>query len=163
MTDTKRSADDPVSDSVATPVQKVVVVDGSLDMLGGLEMMLHARRYQMLFAQSSDLAYSQIKKVRPNLVVLCGGIEELDGSQLLTMLKLDPDTRGIPMLSYTPDRKDRDGSQLLTMLKLDPDTRGIPLLSYGPDRREPDPDADLWRLDEDEDMLTPAHPALRMN
>ena len=133
MTDTKRSADDPSSDSVSTPVQKVVVVDGSLDMLGGLETMLHARRYQMLFAQSSDLAYSQIKKVRPNLVVLCGGIEELDGSQLLTMLKLDPDTRGIPLLSYTPDRKDRDL------------------------------DADLLRLAEEEDMLIPGYPALRMN
>jgi len=133
MTDTKRLAEESGPDSPATPVQKVVVVDGGIEMLHGLETMLHARRYQMLFAQSSDLAYSQIKKVQPNLVVLCGGIE------------------------------DRDGSQLLTMLKLDPDTRGIPLLSYGPDRREPDPDADLWRLDEDEDMLTPAHPALRMN
>lgn len=133
MTDTKRSADEPGSDSAVAPVQKVVVVDGSLDMLGGLETMLHARRYHMLFAQSSDLAYSQIKEARPNLVVLCGDIEELDGSQLLTMLKLDPDTRSIPLLSYTPDQKDRDL------------------------------DADLMRLADGDDILIPGYPALRMN
>lgn len=133
MTDTKRSAAAQEPDSPTTPVQKVVVVDGGIEMLHGLETMLHARRYQMLFAQSNELAYSQIKKVRPNLVVLCGGIEDRDGSQLLTMLKLDPDTRGIPLLSYAPDRKDGDL------------------------------EADLFRLDEDEDVLTPGHPALRMN
>ena len=133
MTDTKRSAAAQELDSPTTPVQMVVVVDGGIEMLHGLETMLHARRYQMLFAQSNELAYSQIKKVRPNLVVLCGGIEDRDGSQLLTMLKLDPDTRGIPLLSYAPDRKDGDL------------------------------DADLVRLDEDEDVLTPGHPVLRMN
>ena len=133
MTDTKRFAAPPGSDSAAAPVQKVVVVDGGVEVLGGLETMLHARRYQMLFAQSSDLAYSQIKKARPNLVVLCGGIENLDGSQLLTMLKLDPDTRGIPLLRYTRDRNERDL------------------------------EADLVRLTEEEDALTPGGPALRMN
>jgi CheY-like chemotaxis protein len=133
MTDTKRPATAQESDSSTTPVQKVVVVDGGIEMLQGLETVLHARRYQMLFAQSNDLAYSQIKKVRPNLVVMCGGIEN------------------------------RDGSQLLTMLKLDPDTRSIPLMSYAPGRRDGDVDADLFRLDEDEDLLTPGHPALRMN
>jgi PleD family two-component response regulator len=133
MTDTKRSAAAQEPDSPTTTVQKVVVVDGGIEMLHGLETMLHARRYQMLFAQSNDLAYSQIKKVRPNLVVLCGGIENPDGSQLLTMLKLDPDTRGIPLMSYAPGRK------------------------------EGDVEADLFRLDEEEDLLTPAHPALRMN
>ena len=71
--------------------------------------------------------------MRPNLVVLCGGIEDPDGSQLLTMLKLDPDTRGIPLMSYAPGRKGGDV------------------------------EADLFRIDEDEDLLTPCHPALRMN
>jgi len=52
---------------------------------------------------------------------------------------------------------------LLTMLKLDPDTRGIPLLSYTPDRSEHDLEADLVRLAEEEDVLTPDGPALRMN
>jgi PleD family two-component response regulator len=133
MTDTKLLADKQGADVGATPIQKVVVVDGGIEMLGGLETMLQARRYQMLFAQSSDLAYSQIKKVRPHLVVLCGRIEDLDGSQLLTMLKLDPDTRGIPLLSYAPDRSVYDL------------------------------DAEMMRLAEDEDAPISGGPTLRMN
>ena len=133
MTDTKRFGDAADSNNASTPVQKVVVVDGGIEMLGGLEAMLHAQRYQMLFAQSNDLAYSQIKKARPNLVVLCGGIEQVEASQLLTMLKLDPDTRGIPLLTYMPDQKEREL------------------------------EAELLRLEAEEDVLMLSHPARRMN
>jgi PleD family two-component response regulator len=89
---------------VATqPVQKVVVVNGSTEVLGMLESVLDAGRYDMVFVESSDRAYSQIKKVLPNLVILCARIEELDGFQLLTMLKLDAETRDIPVLTYTTE------------------------------------------------------------
>ena len=92
----------------ATPVQKVVVVNGNTEVLGMLETVLDAGRYDMVFVESSDRAYSQIKKVVPNLVILCTRIEELDGFQLLTMLKLDPATRDIPVLSYTSENDGQD-------------------------------------------------------
>jgi CheY-like chemotaxis protein len=41
--------------------------------------------------------------VRPALVILCTRIESLDGFQLLTMLKLDPETKHIPVLTYTTE------------------------------------------------------------
>ena len=44
---------------------------------------MDAGRYDMVFVESSDRAYSQIKKVVPNLVILCTRIEELEGFQLL--------------------------------------------------------------------------------
>src|SRR5437762_14328556 len=87
----------------ATPVQKVVVVNGNTEVLGMLESVLDAGRYDMVFVESSDHAYSQIKKVLPHLVILCARIEQLEGFQLLTMLKLDPDTRDIPVLTYTTE------------------------------------------------------------
>ena len=87
----------------ASPVQKVVVVNGNPDVLGMLESVLDAGRYDMVFVESGDRAYSQIKKTLPNLVILCTRIEELDGFQLLTMLKLDRDTRDIPVLTYTTE------------------------------------------------------------
>ena len=90
MTDTTRIA--------ATSIQKVVVVNGNTDVLGMLEAVLEAGRYDMVFVESSDHAYSQIKKVLPNLVILCARVENLEGFQLLTMLKLDADTRDIPVL-----------------------------------------------------------------
>jgi two-component system phosphate regulon response regulator PhoB len=87
--------------SSVAPVQKVVVVDGSAEVLGMLEAVLDAGRYDMVFVESSNHAYSQIRKIVPNLVILCAGMEQAGGFQLLTMLKLDAETREIPVLTYT--------------------------------------------------------------
>ena len=99
-----------------TPVQKVVVVNGNTEVLGMLESVLDAGRYDMVFVESSDHAYSQIKKVLPNLVILCARIEQLEGFQLLTMLKLDPDTRTIPVLTYTTEYEGQDFDTAIAQL-----------------------------------------------
>jgi two-component system phosphate regulon response regulator PhoB len=117
----------------ATPIQKVVVVNGSTEVLGMLEAVLDAGRYDMVFVESSDHAYSQIKKVLPNLVILCVRIENLEGFNLLTMLKLDADTRDIPVLTYTTEYEGQDF------------------------------DTALAQLADDDDDLLPSRPALRMN
>jgi CheY-like chemotaxis protein len=41
--------------------------------------------------------------VQPNLVVLCVRTDDADGFQVLTMLKLDEETRGIPVVTYTTE------------------------------------------------------------
>jgi CheY-like chemotaxis protein len=92
----------------ATPAQTVVVVNGSTGVIGMLEAVLEAGRYDMVFVDAGDNAYSQIKSTRPNLVILCTRIEALDGFQLLTMLKLDPETRDIPVLTYTTEYEGQD-------------------------------------------------------
>jgi CheY-like chemotaxis protein len=73
-----------------------------------LESVLDAGRYDMVFVEPGDRAYSQIRKVIPNLVILCTRIEELDGFQLLTMLKLDPLTCDIPVLTCTTEHEGQD-------------------------------------------------------
>jgi CheY-like chemotaxis protein len=100
----------------ATPIQKVVVVNGNTEVLGMLETVLEAGRYDMVFVESGDRAYSQIKKVVPNLVILCTKIERLDGFQLLTMLKLDPETRDIPVLTYTTEYEGQDFDDAVSQL-----------------------------------------------
>jgi CheY-like chemotaxis protein len=117
----------------ASPVQKVVVVNGNTEVLGMLETVLDAGRYDMVFVESGDHAYSHIKEVLPNLVILCTRIEELDGFQLLTMLKLDPETRDIPVLTYTTEYEGQDF------------------------------DAAISQLAEEEEAVFPSRPALRMN
>jgi PleD family two-component response regulator len=119
--------------NVSAPVQKVVVVNGNTEVLGLLETVLDAGRYDMVFVESSDRAYSQIKKVVPNLVILCARIEDLDGFQLLTMLKLDDETRDIPVLTYTTEYEGQDF------------------------------DAAISQIAEDEEEMLPSRPALRMN
>lgn len=85
------------------PTQTVVVVNGTVDVLGMLETALDAGRYDMVFVDAGDRAYAQIKRVRPDLVILCTRIEDREGFQLLTMLKLDPATKDIPVLTYTTE------------------------------------------------------------
>ena len=118
----------------ATQVQKVVVVNGNTEVLGMLETVLDAGRYDMVFVESSDRAYSQIKKVLPNLVILCTRIEELDGFQLLTMLKLDAETKTIPILTYTTEYEGQDFDSAISQL-----------------------------AEEEEALLPTQRPALRMN
>ena len=87
----------------ASGTQKVVIVNGSTDMLSMLETLLDAGHYDVVFVESSDHAYSHIKRVQPNLVILCMRIEDRDGFQVLSMLKLDNETRRIPVLTYTTE------------------------------------------------------------
>ena len=108
MADTNRLA--------ITPVQKVVVVDGSTDVLGMLEGVLDAGRYDMVFVESSDHAYSQIKKVLPNLVIVCARIERMQSFQLLTMLKLDAETRDIPVLTYTTEYEGQEVDSITSQM-----------------------------------------------
>jgi CheY-like chemotaxis protein len=114
MPNTNRIAD--------TPVQKVVVVNGNTEVLGMLESVLDAGRYDMVFVEPGDRAYSQIRRVIPDLVILCTRIEELDGFQLLTMLKLDPATNDIPVLTYTTEHEGQDFDELLSPPADDDDT-----------------------------------------
>jgi CheY-like chemotaxis protein len=89
--------------STAEGTQKVVIVNGSPEILELLENVLDAGRYDIVFVESSAHAYSQIKRVQPNLVILCVRIDSMETFQVLSMLKLDDDTRNIPILTYTAD------------------------------------------------------------
>src|SRR5215510_11661761 len=86
-----------------TGAQKVVIVNGDAQILELLETVLDAGHYDVVFVESSAHAYSQIKRVQPNLVILCVRIDDLDGFQVLSMLKLDAATREIPVLTYTTE------------------------------------------------------------
>jgi CheY-like chemotaxis protein len=98
----------PASHNVASIAQKVVIVNGSTEMLDLLETAFDAGHYDVVFVESSEHAYSQIKRVQPNLVILCVRIDDADGFQVLSMLKLDEETRGIPVLTYTTEYEGKD-------------------------------------------------------
>src|SRR4026207_1141761 len=111
-----------INATVTTPAAKVGVVSGNAEVLGLLETVLDAGRYDMVFVESGTRAYSQIKKVQPNLVILCTRIDELDGFQLLMMLKLDPETRRLPVLTYTTECEGQDLESTFSQLADDEDT-----------------------------------------
>jgi PleD family two-component response regulator len=85
----------------AQATQRVVVVNGSREMLELLESVLDAGHYDMVFVADTEHAYSQIKQHRPQLVVLSLEIDDPLAYQVLSMLKLDPETSHVPVLTYT--------------------------------------------------------------
>ena len=91
--------------------QKVVIVNGNAEILELLETALDAGHYDVVFVESSQHAYSQIKRVQPHLVILCVRIEDADGFQVLSMLKLDEETRSIPVLTYTTESDGDDAEE----------------------------------------------------
>jgi PleD family two-component response regulator len=101
-TDTFRKA------TVAPAAQKVVIVNGSSEILELLETVLDGGRYDVVFVESNEHAYSQIKRVRPDLVILCVHIDDPASFQVLSMLKIDDDTREIPILTYTTEYDGRE-------------------------------------------------------
>jgi CheY-like chemotaxis protein len=108
MTNVAATADCLQNIAVTPTAQKVVIVNGSSEMLELLDTMLAAGHYDVVFVESSQHAYSQIKRVQPNLVILCVRIDDADGFQVLSMLKLDQETSGIPVLTYTTEYGSQD-------------------------------------------------------
>jgi CheY-like chemotaxis protein len=92
----------------ATITHRVVIVNNGPEALELLETVLEAGRYDVVFVESNEHAYSQIKRVQPDLVILCVRIDDMSGFQVLSMLKLDGDTRDIPVMTYTTDYEGRD-------------------------------------------------------
>ena len=88
--------------------QKVVVVNGSNEILELLESVLDAGHYNVVFVAETEHAYSQIKQARPNLIILCVAIDDPVGFHVLSMLKLDEETAEIPVLTYTNELDGED-------------------------------------------------------
>jgi CheY-like chemotaxis protein len=97
-------SDEPMSvPSHALPSGKVVIVNGSPEVMAVVESAVEAGHYGMVFIESIAHAYSQIKRVQPNLVILCVRLGDMHGLQVLSMLKLDEATRRIPVITYAAE------------------------------------------------------------
>ena len=81
--------------------QQVVVVSKQSQLNGLLETVLDAGQYDVVFVESTEHAYSHIKRLTPHLIIVCLDIDDLDGFQVLSMLKLDSETRSIPVVTCT--------------------------------------------------------------
>jgi PleD family two-component response regulator len=106
--------------------RKVVIINGGARVPDVVETALDAGSYDIVFVESQAHAYSQIKRVQPNLVILCLGIDDLTGFQVLSMLKLDEDTRQIPVLTYTIDNDNQ------TTEDQEPESSGSGIFAPGP-------------------------------
>lgn len=84
-----------------TATHRALIVNSSRDVLQVLEPVLDAGNYDVVFVESSTHAYSQIRRIQPDLVILCLELNDGDALRVLSMLKLDAVTRDIPVVTYT--------------------------------------------------------------
>lgn len=92
--------------TVRSASQQVVVVSKQSQLNGLLETVLDAGQYDVVFVESTEHAYSHIKRLTPHLIIVCLDIDDLDGFQVLSMLKLDADTKFIPVVTCTVQADD---------------------------------------------------------
>lgn len=111
------AAQDDLARSRATrtaAIQRVMIVNGSEEILTRLESLLDEGHYDVVFVESNEHAYSHVRNVKPDLVILCVRIDDPHSLQVLSMLKLDESTRGIPILTYTTESDEPASGDALT-------------------------------------------------
>jgi len=91
--------------------QQVVVVSKQSQLNGLLETVLDAGQYDVVFVESTENAYSHIKRLSPNLIIVCLDIDDIDGFQVLSMLKLDAQTKVIPIVTCTVSGDDEEAPE----------------------------------------------------
>lgn len=95
-----------------SPAQRVVLVNGDPDVVRMLDTVLASGHYDMVFVPPDGRAYEQIRQVRPDLVVLRSELRTAADLEILTMLKLDPATRDIPVMTIAVEAEDEPAPAL---------------------------------------------------
>ena len=94
------------TDSVHRPAAKrslrTVAVISTHPYLHAIESVLAGMDHDIVFVEALSHAYSQIKRVMPDLIVLCLLDDDAASCQVLSMLRLDGQTAGIPVVTYAP-------------------------------------------------------------
>jgi PleD family two-component response regulator len=93
----------PVDTAQFRTLKRVAIVDGSVDLLAWLEPILDPGGYEVQFLDAGDSPFTVIRLAQPDLVVLTLRIEDLESFTLLSMLKLDPETSHIQVLTYSTE------------------------------------------------------------
>jgi two-component system alkaline phosphatase synthesis response regulator PhoP len=90
-------------------MKKIMVVDDEQDILQFLDLVLRERGYEVIKAASGQEALTLAATEKPDLVLLDVMMPEMDGWEVLKLLRVDPETEHIPvaMLSARTEAKDR--------------------------------------------------------
>jgi len=81
-------------------MQRALIVGAGPEALIGIQSMLGADRFRVLFLDKDETPYIAVRQRRPDLVVLCFAPDDDEACQVLQMLQLDPCTRRMPILTY---------------------------------------------------------------
>lgn len=77
---------------------RVVIIDDDLDMVKVIRVMLKVAGMESLEAYSGLRGYALVKRELPDVVLLDIMMPDIDGFEVMRKLKLDEDTRHIPVV-----------------------------------------------------------------
>jgi len=81
--------------------KKVLVIDDEPDFIDAVRMRLEANGYEVISSTDGRDGLDKAKKERPDAILLDLVMPELNGFAVLTSLKSDMKTRGIPVIILT--------------------------------------------------------------
>jgi DNA-binding response OmpR family regulator len=81
--------------------QRVLVVDDEPDFRFLLAVMLEAAGYEVIEAPHGEAALTLVRTARPQLVITDRMMPVMGGEQLITSLRADKSTAGIPIIMVT--------------------------------------------------------------
>jgi len=90
-------------------MKKILIVDDEEDILHFLELVLREKGYEVVTASGGHEALTRAQIERPDLVLLDIMMPEMDGWEVLKLLRVDDETAAIPvaMLSARTEARDR--------------------------------------------------------
>jgi DNA-binding response OmpR family regulator len=90
-------------------MKKILIVDDEEDILNFLELVLREKGYEVVTAGSGHDALTRAQLEKPDLVLLDIMMPQMDGWEVLKLLRIDDETASIPvaMLSARTEARDR--------------------------------------------------------
>lgn len=114
--------------AVNRPLRTVVLVSGRAPQAQSLYTLLVATSdYDVIFVESIAHSYSCIKRVVPDLVIISSEVDDVATCQLLSMLRVDRRSSGIPVLACPTFREQDDPDDDFAEPDQDTSTRSLAL------------------------------------
>ena len=80
---------------------KILLVDDEPDLVQMVTVRLKAAGYEVFTSYDGQDALEQVKRVKPDLIILDLMLPKMDGYKVCRLLKFDERTRNIPILIFT--------------------------------------------------------------
>ncbi|MGC8874439.1 MAG: response regulator, partial [Chloroflexia bacterium] len=88
--------------------RQVLVAEDDPDIAGWLERVLQREGYQVCWAPDGQAALDEVRRARPDVILLDLHLPGVDGREIVARLKRDAETRDIPIIVMTASSLDRD-------------------------------------------------------
>ena len=82
-------------------IKRILVVDDRNELLHLMRRVLEDEDYQVSILQEGKDAFTQVKSVLPDLLILDLKLGDISGHDILKQVKSDPSTADVPVIVYT--------------------------------------------------------------